>query len=292
MLSKKKYQEEMELEEELKNKLKSNKDFFKLINLYSSLDKGSVIDLGENMCKVAYFSGRLQSMEYIKKFADSKGAIINMIPFEYRELSELLLRIGIVYPNVSEEDLQLLEKYYTKKIYVDFLNDIFFDSSLLPRKINKFDNSLLKKKNSDFSPQLISDILEGGIFNYKINDYNNDEIYYYDKSENNVKAILWENHNPGIHFMIEFPETFEEFSNVIDAVLGDKIRIDFYKLHMKDIQPNVDYENIRKDSFSLYYYDLFLIYLKNQDVIKTVSKDDLFNFNELLVLQWLEKINQ
>ena len=288
------YEEIIKKEEMFKKELKSKNDLMGLALFYKSIERGSIITVGENFCKTCYIAGRLNNTSLIKDFINTKGALVDMVPEEYIELSKLLFQIGTIFPNLSMNYYYLLEKYSTKQKYIDLINDIFFDSHLLKQKIKKFDKELLNTSNKNFTQEFISEIFEKGFYNASIQyDVNEEVCFYYNKVNNSIVQKHHSECEQGIHYKILFPNTFEDFSNSIDIFFNQEIREDFYNQHLIDMFPSgFPYDYLKISQFDLTYFDLFSEFIIKNRSKFNIEDGKITEFKKYLALNWLNKVNK
>lgn len=286
------YSELIKREENIKNEYKNQNDLRGLVELYTSIERGSIITIGENFCKICYLAGRINDTSIIENFTSKKSGLVDMVPYEYINLSKLLFRIGLIFPNIPNNDCLLIEDYYTKQKYVDLIDDILFDAYLLPRQLKRFDKELLNVKHLEFSSELIDEVFEQALYNAKIQYLDYEEFYYYDKVNNTVKKMSSEDRVIGIHYQILFPRTYIDFSNAIDKFFSEQIRKDFYTKHMNDIfSPGLTYDLIKSSHFNLVYYNLFVEFMEDSIDKYNIDKSRLRELKKFLTLEWLNKVN-
>lgn len=270
--------------------LKSANDISGLLEYTLSKDC-SIHELGEKFCKVAYLSGRTNEIDKLNIFIEeNKGLIHFYVPKEYKELSEFLFKVGQLYPEIPDRYFKLLEDYYCNPKYFDMLEDLLFDQYLLKLKLKKFDAGIRSIQNIDFSNQLLYDVFNAAMSNKNVV---NEQVHYYDKSENLIKVMTYGSENiiRNVHIIVYLFNTIEEFSTSVDQIIGIKVRKEFFKKHMKDINPGWKYNDIIYSSLDQYTFDLFKQFvLEGQDTLK-INSNSIEKFITESSLKWLIKIN-
>jgi len=246
------------------------------------------------LLKICYYTGRAKDdntfEKYIQFTKDKKGILSFIINAEEVKLGQDLLKIGYDYPKLSNEQYNHINNLYQMDKYRDLLDDIFFDEDSLPIKfIKKSAVSSSKVRNSEFSLQLIHEVFEGFLNNYKLNDNRSDTFFYYNRALNQVERIKTFDSAKWVHFYIDLNITNRIFTDKVKENIG----IYFYEqllcqMATEKKENDITYE-IRFDDYSWLIFSSFVEQkLENIEEIKNLKNLIM----KVIVTEWLEDLNQ
>ena len=246
------------------------------------------------LLKIFYYTGRAKDdntfEKYIQFTKDKKGILSFIINAEEVKLGQDLLKIGYDYPKLSNEQYNHINNLYQMDKYRDLLDDIFFDEDSLPIKfIKKSAVSSSKVRNSEFSLQLIHEVFEGFLNNYKLNDNRSDTFFYYNRALNQVERIKTFDSAKWVHFYIDLNITNRIFTDKVKENIG----IYFYEqllcqMATEKKENDITYE-IRFDDYSWLIFSSFVEQkLENIEEIKNLKNLIM----KVIVTEWLEDLNQ
>ena len=182
------------------------------------------------LLKICYYTGRAKDNDAFEKYIqftkDKKEMLSFIINAEEVKLGQDLLKIGYDYPNLNNEQYNLVNDLYQQDKYRDLLDDIFFDENNLPIKFTKKSSVVPSTvRNSEFSLNLIYELFEGFLNNYKLSDNRSDTFFYYNRAQNNVEKIRTLDTAKWVHFYIDFNITNRVFTEKVKKSMG----ADFYE---------------------------------------------------------------
>jgi hypothetical protein len=270
--------------------LKANKDFMGLLDNCLA-QSGSIGGLNNKLCKVSYYSGRAKSQQIVSNFVEKNKSLLSaFVNEDYFILAQFLFRVGFVFPNINEAEISMLEKYYSDPKYVDLLDDILFDKELLSKELKRFDTSARNKKHSQFSDDLLIQTFNSDIYNQEPED---DKIYFYDKSNNSILKASFEDRSliRGVHYQIQLFRDFRHFVKIVDEVLGEEIRIAYFRDNTDNIMSGASYENILFLGFSSYSFDEFKSYVENNIQYFDLPGEPIQLLKKTISRKWLEMVN-
>lgn len=244
--------------------------------------------------KIAYYTGRAKdniSFERYLQFAkDKKGIISLIINAEEVQLSRDLFKIGYSYPDLSNEQYNLVNNLYQIDKHRDLLDDIFFDQNNLTIKfIKKSEISPSKVRNSQFSSQLISEVFEGFLINYKLQDSRSESFFYYNRALNKVEQIKISGSAKFVHFYIDLNITNRVFVNKVKVIISEDIYEKLLeKMSIEKKENNLTFE-ITFDDYGWKKFSSFIeSEIENEVEFKYVKNLMV----EAIITDWLKDLNQ
>lgn len=175
--------------------------------------------------EMSYYFGRLHATEELMEFITGKEFYLDMLPHDCKLLAKNLINFGYFFPNLNNELLDYLEEKYCDRKTFEIINNIMFDAHLLPRKLKKFDENLLKSKNNEFTDSLCFEFYEAFSKNQEL-VYSYNDFFVYDKIENKIIKINPEKARQG-QYVIDMPLSSKDFRILInqefDEMTADSI---------------------------------------------------------------------
>lgn len=234
-----------------------------------------------NFPELCYYYGRLQKGEELQKFIDENVAFLLMLPESCKKLAHNLVNIGYKFPYLSEFEIKYLENKYCDSKTFELFDIIMFDENYLPRRIKKFDKTLLDKVNTDFSRDFLLHIYKSFSENEELGDCT-DKLFVYDRVNNRIIRKDYEKLGLAEYCIMQ-PIHSNDFWKLVNEHYGETCANTF----IKQLYGNDNLEDYKTSTY----------YLLSSISIEEVA-EDYFN-NSLLVddlkahiaLFWLKKIN-
>ena len=165
-----------------------------------------------------FLYGRAKRVEQLKGLLHKYSFAVFGLPETCLSRAEDMLYIGLDYPNLDKIALDYLEELWCDSEAFEWMDIIMYDSERLPRKLNRFDKTLLNNRCTDFSEELIIAIWK--CFEYNKEEENEDEPYYYDRKTNKIGKKDWTLIGKG-EFVIENDKHYHEVNQYITDTFGE-----------------------------------------------------------------------
>lgn len=224
---------------EYKDNCSKNRDLIALSEVYRyDTINGSAATLVYDLPAFSYLCGRLHDADSLKD-AVKRIDFLLMMHRQYLDASirmaNELYRIGWFFPNISNEDMDYLEKLYCDRDWFEMMDVIMCDIDTLPRQIKKFDKNLFSKKNDVFSEELLDTV-------YRFLEADSEELQehaMYDRFTNTIRLIDdYSYNNEEQHrgeFYVEWQERASEFYSFMNDTFGEDC-CKFFLAHFNEEQ--------------------------------------------------------
>jgi len=173
-----------------------------------------VADILPEMCFLYGKSHRLQALQGLLK---EYNFTLALAPQSCIETAKTMLYIGLDYPNLDEDALSYLEALWCDSGSYEWMDIIMYDVDKLPRKLRRFEKSLLGLKQEEFSEQLIIAIWE--CFERNKKSENEDEPFFFDRKTNKIGKKPWWRLGKN-EFVIENDKQYNEVNKYISDTFG------------------------------------------------------------------------
>ncbi len=273
--------------------LKQQADIPGLLGISLALwnNMGSGHTYKERFPKICYYYGRLNAYDELADFLQNNQIGLEMwVDDKLRDISFKLCQVGANYEMLSETDISELNMLYSNPEYYDLLEDILFDFPAKYGELKKFDASIRKIKNYQFTKELKNEIFNCFLHNCDVEDFGFDKVYYYEKSSN---SIVQKNYDKdifrGVHYYIDFGMNIGQFAELVKVHFGNE----FYSYYKEDmLNYGEPYDFAIQFSFNSYAYEAFEERLSNYiQNSKQEFNSSVDGIREKIAENWLLKVN-
>ncbi len=266
-------------------------DYKRLLEIsYNYFDKHcSVGNCVYWVMKISYYTGRVKEEKYFERFIqftkDKQAILSTIITAEEVSISQKLIKIGLNYPNLNQEDYMVCNDLYSIVKYRDLLDDIFYDQDVLPEKFKKTSEKPPSKiRNKNFSPTLVKDVFNGFISNFQLFEEGSIYNYYYDRSLNSVVRLSQSEVAKFVHFYIDFNYSHKDFFEIIKNLFDSNLIVSLKEFLGTERNDKGFVYDINFNNFSWVLLNDFLE--KNLDNEIIIDK-----IITALVEKWLKELN-
>jgi len=243
--------------------------------------------------RICYYYGRLKRTKELTSFVNKNSMVIDLfISQKLKEVSRILLDIGISFPNLSPSQHSALEILYCDPTYFDLIDDLMFDEHLLSQPLKKYDYSARQIRHANFSKVLKMEVFKAYLHNMDMvfDIFENGEFYYfYNRKENNViRKESRDKFETKVEFLIDFPDLdIKKFGIFVKKLLGKEF-FDFYSLDPIDTKENLEMAGkytFDNEAYSSYQKRILLFPEKLNPELITLIEENIAN-------EWLVEINK
>lgn len=172
------------------NKCSKAKNLYGLIDFYTYFFKHGCAATNEYYCPaMAFLYARAKDVDTLNSILQEYSFCLFSMSEDSRQVSSQLVEIGVVYPYLSNSQIDYLEQLYNNPKYCEVIDEILFDKEKLSRKITGITKEDLKKTNDTFSDKLLQQTFNSFILNYKAQCERDDEYteyYVYVRRDNKI----------------------------------------------------------------------------------------------------------
>ena len=183
-----------------------------------------------------------------------------------------MLEIGYKYPYLDDSELDYLESLWCDSNSFEWMDIIMYDSYKLPRLLKKFDESLIKKVNTDFSDDLLYKIYD--LFEEDKNDNN---LPFYDRKTNAIIRKAYKKKERG-EYVIDYTATYDVVNNHIMEQYG-KDCADYFATQLMKKYSYFNINDIEKFKSCTYllippseFIKVASLYFKDENEINNLKK--------------------
>jgi len=237
------YLESLSLEELLALRLRSSqeRDLNALCDIATfRFIKGGLAVISKILPEMCFLYGKSHRVQALQSLFKEYNFVLSLAPQGCIEIAKSMLYIGLDYPILDEEALSYLESLWCDSGSYEWMDIIMYDVEKLPRKLRRFEKSLLEIKQKEFSKQLIVAIWE--CFESNKESENEDEPYYYDKKTNKIGKKSWWRLGKD-EFVIENDKHYNEVNKYISETFGSEMAYKVAKALMFSADSVEEFQN-------------------------------------------------
>lgn len=238
---------------------------------------------------ISYLYGRAKDVDTLNDLMQKYMFCIIELSQDSREVAQNLVRIGVMFPFLSDEQINYLESLYNNPKYCEIMDDILFDKEKLPRKISGITKNELKKTNDSFSIKLLKQTYNSFILNQWAQNERDDEYteyYVYVRRNNNIIKKAYGKKGAG-EYVLDGTLDMKSFLEYVEPKYGKECA-DFFANKVLQEVTWYNAESLRRPH-TWVDWDLLT------DIAKEFFNDDQNNLDNIkldMALLYLRRLNE
>lgn len=202
---------------DLRQEASDNRDLDTLMDVATyRFANGAMAIYIELLPELAFLYGRAKRMNDLKTLFNEFSFALFGLPQSCVKMTNNMFGIGYNYPNLNDAQLNYLEKLWCDSNSFEWMDIVMYDSEQLPRKLNRFDKSILERVNTDFSDEFLYKIYE--LFDEDKGEY---DVPCYDRKTNKIIRKDFVDIGRG-EFIIDYEGTYDRVNKHLTEEYGEE----------------------------------------------------------------------